>query len=132
MSFGAGLVAARDAGAATVVDPRPYAVGSIAETLAAWPQLGNVIPAMGYSSEQLRDLERTIDAADCDVVVTGTPVDLAHLIRTRHPIRHARYELAVVGRPTLEDVLGPILESVGEPVVPPRAPSFTAVWRPAH
>jgi predicted GTPase len=110
MPFGAGLVAARRAGAATVVDPRPYAVGSIAEVLAAWPQLTNVLPAMGYSDAQLRDLEATINATPCDVVVTGTPIDLGRLVRSRHPIRHVRYELEEVGRPTLQDVLEPILE----------------------
>jgi predicted GTPase len=110
MPFGAGLVAARRAGAATIVDPRPYAVGSIAEVLAGWPQLANVLPAMGYSDEQLHELEATINAADCDVVVTGTPIDLGRLIRSRHPIRHAVYELEEIGRPELADVLEPIFE----------------------
>jgi predicted GTPase len=132
MAFGAGFVAARDAGAARIVDPRPYAVGSIADTFEARPQLGDVIPAMGYSEAHLRDLERTIDAADCDVVVTGTPVDLSRLIRTRHPIRRARSELEVVGEPSLERLLEPILASVGEPVAPARAPSFTTVGRRAR
>ena len=71
MPFGAGLVAARNAGAAKIVDPRPYAVGSIKETLDKWPQLTNVLPAMGYDDEQLKELEETINAAECDVVVTG-------------------------------------------------------------
>jgi predicted GTPase len=109
MPFGAGLVAARKAGAATIVDPRPYAVGSIAETFAKWPQLTNVLPAMGYSDEQLHELEQTINAADCDVVVTGTPIDLGRLISSRHPIRHVRYELAEVGQPTLAEVLRPVV-----------------------
>ena len=107
MPFGAGLVAARNAGAAKIVDPRPYAVGSIKETCSTrWPQLTNVLPAMGYSDEQLRELEQTINAADCDVVVTGTPIDLGRLIDSRHPIRHVRYELEEVGTPTIADVLG--------------------------
>ena len=109
MPFGAGLVAARNAGAAKFVDPRPYAVGSIKETLAKWPQLTNVLPAMGYSEEQLRELEETINAASCDVVVTGTPVDLSRLIASRHPVRQVRYELEEVGRPTIEEVLAPIV-----------------------
>ncbi|MGZ8716100.1 MAG: cyclic 2,3-diphosphoglycerate synthase [Gaiellaceae bacterium] len=109
MPFGAGLVAARNAGAATIVDPRPFAVGSIKELYATWPQLANVVPAMGYSEEQLRELEATINAADCDVVVTGTPIDLGRLITSRHPIRHVRYELEEVGSPTLADVLAPIV-----------------------
>jgi predicted GTPase len=109
MPFGAGLVAARNAGAARIVDPRPYAVGSLKQVFDRWPQLTNVLPAMGYSDEQLHELEQTINAADCDVVVTGTPIDLSRLIESRHPIRHVRYELEEVGRPTIADVLEPIL-----------------------
>jgi predicted GTPase len=109
MPFGAGLVAAREAGAAKIVDPRPYAVGSLRDVFAEWPQLTNVLPAMGYSDEQLHDLEETINATDCDVVVAGTPIDLTRLIRSRHPIRRVRYELEEIGRPTLADVLEPIV-----------------------
>ena len=109
MPFGAGLVAARAAGAASIVDPRPFAVGSIQKLYATWPQLANVLPAMGYSDGQLSELEATINAADCDVVVTGTPVDLGRLITSRHPIRHVRYELEEVGSPTLADVLESIV-----------------------
>jgi predicted GTPase len=112
MPFGAGLVAARDAGAAEIVDPRPFAVGSVAATLAAWPQLGNVLPAMGYSDEQLAELAATINAADCDVVVTGTPIDLGRLIESRNPIRHVRYELEEIGTPTIADVLDPVMALV--------------------
>jgi predicted GTPase len=109
MPFGAGLVAAREAGAARIVDPRPYAVGSLQDVFARWPQLTNALPAMGYSDEQLHELEQTINAAECDVVVTGTPIDLARLISSRHPIRRARYELEEVGRAMLNDVLEPIV-----------------------
>jgi predicted GTPase len=109
MPFGAGLVAARNAGAAKIVDPRPYAVGSIKTTFAKWPQLTNVLPAMGYGDEQLIDLEKTINATPCDVVVTGTPIDLGRLIESKHPIRHVTYELEEVGEPTLADVLQPIV-----------------------
>ncbi len=109
MPFGAGLVAARNAGAAKIVDPRPYAVGTLKHVFAKWPQLTNVLPAMGYSDEQLHELEQTINAADCDIVVTGTPIDLTRLIKSRHPIRHARYELEEVGTPTIADVLEPIV-----------------------
>jgi predicted GTPase len=112
MAFGAGFVAAQRAGAAQFVDPRPFAVGSIARTFEKWPQLGNVLPAMGYSDEQLHELERTIDAAECDVVVSGTPIDLSRLIRSRHPIRHVSYQLEEVGQPTLEEVLAPIVARV--------------------
>jgi len=109
MPFGAGLVAARAAGAAKIVDPRPYAVGSLRDVFAAWPQLANVVPAMGYSDEQLHELELTINATDCDVVVTGTPIELGRLIASRHPIRHVRYELEEVGSPTIPEVLAPIV-----------------------
>ncbi len=113
MAFGAGLIAARAAGAAELVDPRPFAVGSIRRTLEEWPQLGDVLPAMGYSDLQLHELEQTINAADCDLVVAGTPIDLTHLIASRHPIRQAAYELEEVGRPTLADVLAPIIAGAG-------------------
>ena len=109
MPFGAGLVAAQRAGAAEIVDPRPYAVGSIREIFEQWPQLTNVLPAMGYSDGQLWELATTINAAECDVVVTGTPIDLGRLIQSRHPIRHVRYELEEVGSPTISDVLAPIV-----------------------
>lgn len=113
MPFGAGLVAARKAGAATIVDPRPFAVGSIKDTLDEWPQLTNVLPAMGYSDGQLRELAATINAAACDVVVTGTPIDLGRLIQSRHPIRHVRYELEERGSPTLAETLAPIVAQAG-------------------
>jgi predicted GTPase len=109
MAFGAGTVAARNAGASEIVDPRPWAVGSIAEIYERFPHIGHVLPAMGYGEEQLRELEKTINAVPCDVVVTGTPIDLGRLIRSRHPIMHATYELREVGTPTLEDVLAPVL-----------------------
>jgi predicted GTPase len=112
MAFGAGTVAARNAGAASLVDPRPFAVGTIKETLEQWPHLVDVLPAMGYSGDQLHDLQETINAADCDVVVTGTPIDLSRLIESRHPIRHATYDLEEVGCPTLEEVLAPILSTL--------------------
>jgi predicted GTPase len=105
MPWGAGTVAARQAGAAELVDPRPYAVGSIADTFARYPGIGAVLPAMGYGDEQLRELQETIDAADCDVVVTGTPMDLGRLISVRHPLRHARYALADHGSPTLAEAM---------------------------
>jgi predicted GTPase len=117
MPFGAGLVAARRAGAARIADPRPHAVGSLQEVFARWPQLTNVLPAMGYSDEQLRELEQTINAVDCDVVVTGTPIDLGRLIESRHPIRHVGYELEEIGHPTIADVLGPVLAKAAPELV---------------
>lgn len=104
MSYGAGTVAAEQAGA-VIVDPRPFAVGSIADTFAAHPHLGAVLPAMGYGASQVADLQATIDATPCDVVIAGTPVDLAEVVSVRHPIRRAAYELRELGQPTLEEAL---------------------------
>ena len=106
---GAGTVAAQHGGARVQVDPRPAAVGSIAETFSRYPHIGPVLPAMGYSGEQLRELEATINAVDCDVVVAGTPIDLGRLIKCRHAIRQASYELRELGEPTIEQVLAPII-----------------------
>ena len=117
MPFGAGLVAARRAGAARIADPRPVAVGSLREVFKRWPQVTNVLPAMGYSDEQLSELEQTINNVECDVVVSGTPVDLGHLIDSRHPIRQVRYELEEIGRPTIEDVLGPVVDKTREVLI---------------
>ena len=106
--FGAGTTA-RQAGVTDFVDPRPYAIGSIAETFAQHPHLDFVLPATGYSEAQLADLAATIRARPCDVVVTGTPIDLAHVAGDLgHPVRHARYELREIGHPDLGDVLAPL------------------------
>jgi predicted GTPase len=110
MPFGAGTVAARQAGAAELVDPRPYAVGSIAQTYAKYPSIGTVLPAMGYGDAQLRELGETIRASDCDAVVVGTPIDLSRLVDLGHPARRVGYELREVGEPTLETVLRPHVE----------------------
>ena len=109
MPFGAGTVAAKEAGAAHLVDPRPFAVGSVRSVFERYPDIGPVLPAMGYSVEQLADLASTIHASDCDVVVVGTPIDLGRLIDIGHPTRRASYELRELGHPTLSDVLGPFL-----------------------
>ena len=112
MAFGAGTVAARYAGASEIIDPRPWAVGSIAEVYERFPHIGHVLPAMGYGDEQLRELEETINAIPCDVVVTGTPIDLGRLIDSRHPILHATYSLREIGEPTLEELLEPVLHRI--------------------
>ncbi len=110
MPFGAGTVAAQQGGASTQVDPRPHAVGSIAETFARFPHIGAVLPAMGYSADQLAELEQTIDAVDCDVVVAGTPIDLARLISCRHPIRQTGYELHELEGAKLSELVAPLIE----------------------
>jgi predicted GTPase len=105
MTYGAGVVAAREHGAAEIVDPRPYAVGSLARVYERYP-VGPVLPAMGYSDEQIRELERTIDAAPVDVVLIATPVDLARVARIDKPAVRVRYELQEVeGYPTIDRVL---------------------------
>jgi predicted GTPase len=105
MAFGAGWVAARRYGAAEIIDPRPYAVGSIARTFEKYPTTGPVLPAMGYGPEQTRELAETIAATPADVVVIGTPIDLARLIKIEAPALRVRYDLQEIGSPTLDDVL---------------------------
>ncbi len=113
MAFGAGTIAAEDNGALDIVDPRPYAVGSIKELYTTYRHLGPILPAMGYTDEQIRDMEETINRAECDVVVAGTPVDLRRVMTVNKPIVRVRYELEEIGKPTLEDILderlGPVL-----------------------
>ncbi len=105
MAYGAGVVAARRFGAAAIVDPRPYAVRSIAATYEKYPTTGAVLPAMGYGKEQTRDLEETINRADVDYVLIATPIDLRRLIHIRHPADRVRYELQEIGQPTLSEIL---------------------------
>ena len=107
MPFGAGTVAARAAGAAEIIDPRPYAVGSIATTYQTYPATGPILPAMGYGDQQLADLEATIRATPVDVVVSGTPMDLGRIITVDQPLRRASYVLREIGSPTLAEVLAP-------------------------
>jgi predicted GTPase len=109
MKYGAGVVAARAHGAAEIVDPRPWATGTIDETFRKY-DVGPVLPAMGYSDEQLEEMQKTIDAADADLVVIGTPIDLRHVIEIRKPAVRVSYDLEVLpGSPSLEDVLRPVL-----------------------
>jgi predicted GTPase len=105
MAFGAGWVAAKRFGAGEIVDPRPYAVGSIAETYARYPTTGKVLPAMGYGDAQIRELEQTINNARADLVIIGTPIDLARLLDLNKPSQRVRYELEEVGHPDLTDLL---------------------------
>jgi predicted GTPase len=95
MSFGAGYVLAKDLGAAEIVDPRWFAKGSLVRVFEKFPHLKNVLPAMGYDEEQVRDLEATIQATDCDTVIIGTPSDITHLMDFQKPSVVARYELDI-------------------------------------
>jgi predicted GTPase len=105
MAYGAGFVAARRFGAAEIVDPRPYAVQSIAATYEKYPKTGPILPAMGYGEAQMRDLEATIEKADVDMVIVGTPIDLTRVIKINKPYQRVRYELQEIGQPTLADIL---------------------------
>jgi predicted GTPase len=105
MAYGAGYVAARRFGAAEIVDPRPFAVNSIAATYEKYPKTGPILPAMGYGDAQMRDLEATIEKADVDMVIVGTPIDLTRVIKINKPYQRVRYELQEIGQPTLEDIL---------------------------
>ncbi len=105
MAYGAGVVAARQYGAAEIVDPRPYAVRTIAATYQKYPTTGPVLPAMGYGREQMADLEETINRTPVDLVLVATPIDLARLVDIDKPSQRVRYELQEIGRPTLSDLL---------------------------
>ena len=105
MAYGAGWVAARRFGAAEIVDPRPFAVGTIAATYAKYPSTGQILPAMGYGDEMVKDLENTINASDVDMVISATPIDLTRIIKVNKPMQRVRYELQEIGKPTLEDIL---------------------------
>ncbi|HEX6303196.1 MAG TPA: cyclic 2,3-diphosphoglycerate synthase [Anaerolineales bacterium] len=105
MAYGAGWVAARRFGAAEIVDPRPYAVGTIKETFAKYPTTGDVLPAMGYGDKQIQELEKTINSAEVDLVIVATPIDLGRVLKIDKPSQRVRYELQEIGQPTLEDIL---------------------------
>jgi predicted GTPase len=105
MPYGAGEIASEKYHAGETVDPRPHAVGSIKETFEKYPHLEKILPAMGYSDEQIADLQETINAVDCDVVVAGTPIDLARVVSVNKPIVRVKYELQEIGEPNLETVL---------------------------
>lgn len=105
MAYGAGVVAARRFGAAEIIDPRPYAVRTIADTYAKYPRTGAVLPAMGYGEAQVADLEETINNVPCDLVIVATPIDLTRVVRINRPTQRVSYELQEIGSPTLNDVL---------------------------
>jgi predicted GTPase len=105
MTYGAGIVAAKKYGAAEIIDPRPFAVGSIKKTFEKYGHLDVVLPAMGYGDKQTRELAKTIEAIDCDLVVSATPIDITRVIKVSKPILRVGYELEEIGTPTLKDVL---------------------------
>ena len=105
MKIGAAVVAAQKFGAAGFVDPRPYTVGKLSETFKTYPNIGVLLPAMGYGEQQLKDLEATINRTECDSVVIGTPIDLSRIIKINKPYTRVNYNLQEIGRPNLDEVL---------------------------
>jgi predicted GTPase len=110
MPYGAGTIAARQHGAKEIIDPRPWAVGSIKETFEKYPKVGALLPAMGYGPEQVSDLEATINAVDCDLVIIGTPIDLNRVVNIQKPSVRVTYELQEIGAPNLQTILKPFTE----------------------
>jgi predicted GTPase len=110
MTYGAGMVAAEKFGAIDVVDPRPFTVGTITETFKKYPDIGELLPAMGYGKQQMKDLEKTIAKTKCEVVIIGTPIDLRRIIDIKQPSVRVTYDLQEIGQPTLVDVLKPFLK----------------------
>jgi predicted GTPase len=111
MPYGAGYIAARKAGA-IIVDPRPFAVGSIKGTFEKYRHLENVLPAMGYGKKQIDELQQTINKSDVDAIVIGTPIDLNHVIKINKPNVRVRYDLQEIGRPNLVDVLSEFVKKL--------------------
>jgi predicted GTPase len=111
MPYGAGFIAAKTYGAAEIVDPRPYAVGTIHETYLRYPHTGPVLPAMGYSRDQIQDLERTIHSVNCDLVLFATPIQLTRILSVNKPSIRVRYEYRDHDHPYLEEVLLDRLEA---------------------
>jgi len=112
MSIGAGVVAARRFSAAEIIDPREYAVGKLADTYREYPNIGKLLPAMGYGDEQIRDLSATIDKVDCDSVVIATPIDLGRVIKITKPHTRVEYSLQEIGTPDMEEVLEKFLAKI--------------------
>jgi len=112
MKIGAGIVAARRFGAAEIIDPRSNAVGRLAETYRIYPNIGKLLPAMGYGEQQMNDLSATIDRTDCDSVVIATPIDLQRVIKINKPCTKVEYNLQEIGRPDMDDVLAGFIKKI--------------------
>ena len=110
MTYGAGVIAALRCGAADLVDPRPWVTGKLAETFEIYPEIGALLPAMGYGDQQIKDLEKTINAVDCDTVVIGTPIDLTRVVDIDKPVARVGYDLQEIGSPDLRDLLAKFID----------------------
>lgn len=115
MTFGAGVLAAQRLGAAELIDPRPYAVGSIKETYEKYPHITNLLPAMGYGEKQISELKATIERTPCDLVIIGTPIDLRRYLNIPKPAVRVTYDLEEIGVPDLDEVLQPLIEKATAP-----------------
>jgi len=114
MKIGAGVVAAKRFGAKEIIDPKPFAVGSLVDTFRAYPHIENILPAMGYGEDQMRDLSETIERSDCDAVIIATPIDLGRVIKINKPNTRVEYSLQEIGHPDVEDVLRDMILKIKE------------------
>jgi predicted GTPase len=110
MKIGAGTVAAEKYGAAEMVDPRPFVVGKLAETFRIYPNIGQLLPAMGYGAKQVKDLETSINKTECDSVIIATPIDLNRLIKIKKPNTRVYYDLQEIGNPNFDTILGDFMK----------------------
>ncbi|SYZ73162.1 conserved hypothetical protein [Candidatus Zixiibacteriota bacterium] len=114
MKYGAGMMAAMKYGAGEIIDPRPYTVGTISDTFKKYPEIGTLLPAMGYFGKQLADLEKTIEKVPCDTIIAATPIDLRRVIKLKKPTARVYYDLQEIGKPTLADVLNGMFSGPGK------------------
>ena len=115
MRIGAGTVAAQKFGAAEIIDPRPYTTGEIKKTYQTYPKIGTLLPAMGYSDQQIRDLQTTINKVPCDVVIIGTPIDLKRIVKIKKPALRVTYQLEEIGEPSLRTILSEFTKNMKRP-----------------
>jgi predicted GTPase len=113
MGYGAGKIAAQQFGVKEMVDPRPYVSGSLAKAMEEFKQLQKVLPAMGYSAAQLKELEDAVNKADCDVVLSGTPIDLTRIIKANKPVVRVKYRLHEKSKPDLDELITTMLKQKG-------------------
>ena len=111
MKIGAGTVAAQKYGAAEIIDPRPFVIGKLAETFRLYPEIGHLLPAMGYGEQQVKDLEATINSTVCDSVIIGTPIDLNRVVKINKPNTRVYYDLQEIGKPDLNEILDEFLKT---------------------
>ena len=112
MKIGAGVIAARKYGAAAIIDPRPFTVGRLSETFRLYPDIGMVLPAMGYGEQQLNDLEKTISNTKCDSVIIATPIDLKRIIKIKKPSTRVFYDLQEIGDPGLPEIINGFIKKL--------------------